>query len=266
MALKYKTSEEMTAGNGSNWKFGVNQKVFMKKIEYKPEEQKEKKDGSGTYTLNERVVAYYGHEEDTEETQWKSITIFAPDTNEIKLYGGKVVAKGMQEFDEEFEKRLDTAVRAMLDIVECYVNKDIVYKSFEAANLSTFKDVVDYMFKHLHNVNFKTIPVDLFMQWSSNVSSKGSNYLEIPSPGRMGLWVCMHQPGEWEEDIVKERHYRLLKKENGVLTNITHPIKRGNFKQWWDKHGEKIEFKEAVTAPSETASSSTSSPDIDWNL
>lgn len=262
-------------GNSSLWKWGVNFDVRLKDIEYH-----EATINDNGKKVSPKIVMTFGFENDESN---KMLTIFEPnpDTCYNKTLK-KFVNRGEEGFDEEraqtmYNIKIDVANKTISNILGCFLEKEKIMTAIQKAQkncLETkkkfgFADFVRLAINGIKSTNFKTVPLDIMMQYSSRLSEKGNSFLEIPEADK-GLFVCKHQEGEWEEEKIPMKHYKLFKKENNVKTNIEHPISRGSNAYFWNTNAEPVSIKKQAdqfdTAAASTASTPAASNDINWDI
>ena len=272
----YATPNEIEQ-NGGDWKWGVNQNVFLKDIEYHEETTNEKGN-----KVDAKVVMSFMYEESPEDV--KKLMVFEPDPN--SYYSNalkKAVRKGDENFnrkdaEENFKKQVRNVEKTISDILTCFVEPDRCLEIFRKAHQKadelkkefTFKDYANVVISAIKSTNFQSMPLDLMLQYSSKLSDNGNSFLEVAN-GNQGHYVVRHQEGEWEEDKVPFHHYRLYKLENGVRTTTKHPISRGNFDLFWKNNAEKITVKPEIAEQKkedfaeELKRESNKQEEIDWS-
>lgn len=267
----YVSLEEIQKGsNSSSWKWGVNQNVFLKEIEYHA------KDGD----KSAYVSMSFGFEDD-ENT--KSLIVFEPDINShYNKSLGKRVKEGEEGFDEKYAEilykaKLNSANRTFSNILGCFLEESKIKSAISQTRENLAKTKQDFGFAEFAKLtingikatNFQTVPLDIMLQYAAKLSEKGNSYLEIATADG-GLFVCKHQEGEWEEEKIPMKHYKLFKKENNVKTNIKHPISRGSNAYFWNTNAEPVSIKKQADpfdpAAASTASTPAASNDIDWDI
>ena len=263
--------EIQKSSNSSSWKWGVNQNVFLKEIEYHA------KDGD----KSAYVSMSFGFEDD-ENT--KSLIIFEPDIHSHYSKSlGKRVKEGEEGFDEKYAEtlykvKLNSANRTFSNILGCFLEESKIKSAISKTRENLAKTKQDFGFAEFAKLtingikatNFQTVPLDIMLQYAAKLSEKGNSYLEIATADG-GLFVCGHQEGEWEEEKIPMKHYKLFKKENNVRTNICHPIMRGPKEYFWNTNAEPVTIKKKedlfdAAVSNAPATTTSAADDIDWNI
>lgn len=268
--------EIQKGGNSGSWKWGVNFNVRLKDIEYHEATTNEK-----GLKVSPKVVMTFGFEN---EESTKTLTIFEP--NPDSCYSKtlkKFVSRGEEGFDEEraqviYNVRFDSANKTLSNILGCFLEKEKIMAAMQKAQQNCvetkkkfgFAEFARLVISGIKSTNFQTVPLDIMLQYSSRLSDKGNSFLEIPEADK-GLFVCKHQEGEWEEEKIPMKHYKLFKLENNVKTNIEHPISRGSNSYFWNTNAEPVNIKKKedpfdAAVSSAPAATTSAADDINWDI
>lgn len=265
----YVSQEDVTVSQSSKWKWGVNFDVRLKNIEYH-EATKNKDDKE----VSPKVVITFGFADDTDEKNYKKLTVFEPDKTK-QYVDGKLVSEtdNQEEVYKQYTKQVKKATRSILDIAECFIEPQKLETAIRNAQSTAvakkavfgFREFSNLIIKGIKSKDFENIPLDLFLQYSSKLSTSGNSYLEIPGAGQ-GHYVTKHKEGEWQEEKVDKKYYKLFKLENGVKTKEEHPISRGDFEYFWKHNVEKISVKDNKKDVDEFNDETPSSSGDDWDI
>lgn len=212
----YVTQEDVEIQD-SEWKFGLNQNVFLKDMEFHKKSKEEPEKGA-------KMVFIFGKDD---SDSGKKLYVFEP--ADVYDREGNKIPKSSPDYEAAMDKKMRQTSRTLLSVLECFCPPNKIVDEMSKSDIESFTDLCGFVKAHIiENTNWKNIPLDIFMQWSKRMYN-GKSFLEIPANTNQGLIVCAHKQGDWREDLKPGEHIKYYLYENDEKTDKIHPIMRGKF-------------------------------------
>lgn len=190
----------------SVFKFGLNEKVFLKTFELKKENDN-----------------YFIQVEFEKEGSTISTRIY-----EVKkvFFDGKEITNPEHQ---EFVKQVNDVSAVITHYITKFIEKEIIVNSFVGKKISGFADFAKLMISLLPQ-NFNEIPLDLFLRWSWSIKEgQNTTFLEIPNTMKHGEFIALHTEDNWVEIVnkgAKDNETALWYEKYVDDKVLKHPFKR----------------------------------------
>lgn len=188
----YQSDEDASLkAQGSSLNFGLNSKVVLTKFAYAKD--------LGFNKNQEGIDIEY----DVAGSPVKYTTIINPDFTEKVYHMGKEV---LDKSSDAYKAGLDNIVKSTKAVMTHYLKATGKTDADLGGLFASSNSWSDFMQKAATFVEANLVttkkPLDLFLQYQSNLGNKDKTFLEVPSNLLYGSFITAHMPpvGEWKEE------------------------------------------------------------------
>lgn len=203
------TTEESVESKGTNLKFGLNQKVFLKEIKYEPNAGQSGAEGEAfDFIFNVAGTETKARIYPVTSVTVKGVTITDPE-------------------HEEFKKSVSKLQAWCTSFFKCFITEEQLKSAIAtAAQSNNGLSFAQYMKAQMNACGKEALtktPLDLFLEYGT-VKDEGKKYLQVPKSRINGKFVSKHVPGDFKE--LKNNEGLKYVNSNGEF----HPFSRSS---WW---------------------------------